>query len=81
MDCLVKFKDVLIDVEYDGWYWHKDRGEYDRRRNYYVINNGYRILRIKADKKDTLPSKQQIQEAIDYLVKDNHHLTYIDMNV
>lgn len=81
MDCLVDIDGVLVDFEYDGQYWHKDREDYDRRRNYYLLDKGYRIIRIKANKKDELPTKQQIQEAIDYLVKDNHHLAYIDMNI
>ena len=81
MDCLVDVDGILIDFEYDGQYWHKDREDYDRRRNYYLLDKGYRIIRIKANKKDELPTKQQIQEAVDYLVKDNHHLVYIDMNI
>lgn len=81
MDCLVDVDGMLIDFEYDGLYWHKDREDYDRRRNYYLMDRGYRIVRIKANKKDELPSKQQIKDAVDYLVKGNHHLTYIDMNI
>lgn len=81
MDCLVDVDGVLIDFEYDGLYWHKDREDYDRRRNYYLIDKGYRIVRVKANKKDDMPSKQQIQDAVDYLVKGNHHITFIDMNI
>lgn len=81
MDCLVNIDGILIDFEYDGQYWHKDRKNYDNRRNYYLINRGYKIIRIKANKKDEIPSKQQIKETVDYLVKGNHSLTYIDMNI
>ena len=81
MDCLVNIDGVLIDFEYDGQYWHRDREDYDRRRNYYLLDNGYRIIRISGNQKDELPNKQQIQEAVDYLVKDNHHLAYINMNI
>ena len=81
MDCLVDLDGILIDFEYDGAYWHKDREDYDRRRNYYLIDRGYRIVRIKANKKDDVPSKQQIIDAVDYLVKGNRHLVYIDMNI
>lgn len=80
MDCLVNVDGILIDFEYDGYYWHRDREDYDRRRNYYLLDRGYRIVRISANKKDDLPSKEQIIEAVDYLVKGNHHLVYIDMN-
>nr|DAK83633.1 MAG TPA: endonuclease-like protein [Caudoviricetes sp.] len=81
MDCLVSFAGCKIDVEYDGWYWHRGREEHDKRRNYWLIKQGYKILRIKGNKKDSLPNRQQISEAIDYLVKGNHSLTYIDMNI
>ena len=81
MDCLVNIDGVLIDFEYDGQYWHKNREDYDRRRNYYLLDRGYRIIRIKANKKDDIPTKEQIKEAVDYLVKGNHSLTYIDMNI
>ena len=44
------------------------------------MNEGYKIIRIKANNQDLLPTEQQILQAVDYLVKDNHHLTFIDMN-
>lgn len=81
MDCFVSFNDCKIDVEYDGKYWHRDREEKDKRRNYWLIGQGYKVLRIKANKKDDLPTKQQLIDAIDYLVKGNRSLTYIDMNI
>lgn len=80
LDCLVKMGDILIDFEYDGIFWHKNRGNKDRARNAVLMNLGYRIIRIKANNSDTLPTKQQIQDAVDYLIKGNHHLTFIDMN-
>lgn len=38
--CIDNFK---IDVEYDGWYWHKD-AERDQKRNIFLIENGYKVL-------------------------------------
>lgn len=80
LDCLVKIENEKIDVEYDGTYWHKDKGQIDAARNAVLMNLGYRILRIKGNNKDTMPTKEQIKDAIDYLVKDNHYLVFIDMN-
>lgn len=77
-DCLLKIKDNLIDVEYDGWYWHKNRQEQDKRRNYFVMSQGYKVLRIRSN--NTLPTEEQIKEAVDYLV-NNHHLAYIDLDI
>nr|DAP78490.1 MAG TPA: endonuclease-like protein [Caudoviricetes sp.] len=79
MDCLLKIDDVQIDVEYDGWYWHKNKQEYDKRRNCWVIDQGYKVLRIRSN--DLLPTREQIIEAVDYLVKDNHKLAYIDLDI
>lgn len=81
LDCLVTVDDVQIDFEYDGKYWHKDREEQDMRRNFFLIRRGYKVVRIKANKQDALPTEQQIIDAVDYLVKGNHSLTYIDMNI
>jgi len=79
MDCLVLVDNCKIDVEYDGWYWHKDREEKDRRRNYFLIKRGYKVLRIQAN--NDLPTKEQLKDAIDYLVKDNHSLNYIKLDI
>lgn len=80
LDCLLQIGEERIDVEYDGFYWHKNRKQKDGARNAILMNEGYRILRIKANNQDSMPSQKQIKEAVDYLVKDNHHLTFIDMN-
>lgn len=81
LDCLVILDNLKIDFEYDGYYWHKNRGQYDAARNAVLLNNGYKIIRIKANNKDTMPSKHQIQCAVDALIKDNRHLIFIDMNI
>lgn len=80
LDCLVRLGEYRIDFEYDGIYWHKDRQEKDRARNAVLMNLGYRIVRIKGNNMDAMPTREQIQSAVDYLIKDNHHLTFIDMN-
>ena len=79
MDCLLTVNGSKIDVEYDGWYWHKNKQEYDKRRNYYLLQRGYKILRIKSN--NELPTKEQLKNAVDYLVKDNHHYTEIILDI
>lgn len=79
MDCLLTLNDTMIDIEYDGWYWHKDKKEYDKRRNYYLRKSGFKVLRIRAMKE--LPTKEQLIDAIDYLVNSNHSLKYIDLDI
>ena len=81
MDCMVNLGTDKIDVEYDGWYYHKDRQEKDKRRNYFLIKQGYKVLRIKGNKKDDIPTKEQIIEAIDCLVKGNQSYIEIKMDI
>lgn len=80
LDCLVKICGEQIDFEYDGCFWHKNRTQQDSARNAVLMNEGYKIVRVKGNNSDTMPSQRQIQEAVDYLVKDNHHIVFIDMN-
>ena len=47
LDCMLQIGDICIDVEYDGWAWHKN-AEHDNIRNERVLNEGYKILRIKS---------------------------------
>ena len=80
LDCLVIIGEHKIDFEYDGFYWHKNRAQKDAARNAVLMNEGYKIIRVKANNRDTLPTEERILQAVDYLVKDNHSLTFIDMN-
>lgn len=79
LDCLVCIDGYKIDVEYDGWYWHKNKQSRDRRRDEFLKSQGYRILRIKGNRE--VPTKEQLQNAIDYLVKGNHSYTEIILDI
>ena len=79
LDCLLNIDGVKIDVEYDGLYWRQDTKDYDRKRNHWLISQGYKVLRIKGNKNDDIPSIQRLKEEVDYLL-DNHSIGYIDMN-
>lgn len=78
-DCLLTLGDNKIDVEYDGWYWHKDTQDYDRRRNHWLVSEGFKVLRIKGNKKDDLPTIERLKEEVEYLLNGNS-IGYIDMN-
>lgn len=71
MDCLLKINDIMIDVEFDGKYWHNKRKQYDRARDEILKKEGYKILRISSNKNS--PNKEQIQEAINYLLSKNEN--------
>lgn len=71
-DCLLTINNVKIDIEYDGWYWHKNRQEEDRKRNYFLRNRGFKVIRFLANV--AVPSEEEIKQAVDYIVKGNHSL-------
>lgn len=77
LDCYVEIDGIKIDVEYDGWYWHKNKQEEDRRRNYFLIRNGYRVLRFLCDKIN--PTEECVKENIDKIVNNNKHLIIVDL--
>lgn len=77
LDCLVNFNGVKIDVEYDGWYWHQDK-ERDTRRDNFIKSKGYKVLRVKSNNKNELPTKEQLQEHIQMLI-DGYNYTEIIM--
>ena len=77
-DCLLIVDNTKIDVEYDGWYWHKDRQKEDKRRDYYWMRRGYKILRYQSN--GALPTPEQIKEDVEYLLNTGHHHLIRKMN-
>lgn len=79
--------DKMIDIEYDGGghdlcvkmgsMSEKDFENKDRRRDYYVINKGWKVLRI-VSRQDKLPPMNElldlIKECIDYLCAGRHYI-------
>lgn len=79
LDCMVNIDGLKIDVEYDGWYWHKDNRRKDCDRNFFLMTKGYKILRIRGNYE--IPTKEQIKEGIDCLVKGKKSVYYIDLDI
>ena len=77
MDCLLVIGDVKIDIEYDGQFWHKDNAERDKRRDFYCIRRGYKVLRFFS--KHHSPTEEQIKQGVDYLVNSEHKHLRIDI--
>lgn len=75
LDCFIEVNGIKIDVEYDGEYWHKNTKDRDRKRNYFVLSQGYKILRIKGNRE--IPSKRQIIEAVNKLLNGKNIITII----
>lgn len=76
-DCLLVVDGVKIDVEYDGIFWHDKKKEYDKRRDFYCMRNGYKVLRFRGE--STPPTKEQIIEGVNCLVNSSHKHYKIDI--
>jgi very-short-patch-repair endonuclease len=68
LDVLVCLSGILIDVEYDSWYWHSPCR--DRRRDEFLKSIGYKILRIKSGKK--IPDETLLFEKLEKLIKSEN---------
>ena len=68
LDCVIEINGQRIDIEYDGWYFHQDKQK-DDARDEFVLKQGYKILRIKGNKRDELPTVTQIEEKIQSLLQ------------
>ena len=66
LDIAIMLDKLKIDMEYDGWYWHKDRLEKDETRNNYLFNKGWKVLRIKSNTQ--VPTIEQLQESLNILI-------------
>ena len=67
IDCFVEIDGYRIDVEYDGWFHHQNK-ERDNRRDEYMIEHGYKALRVLGNKRDDIPTAEQIDEAMQQLL-------------
>lgn len=79
LDCMVVINDIKIDVEYDGWYFHKDTIIQDKRRDNFVKSQGYKVLRIVAYA-DRLPTYQELIESINVLLETGKSFHSIELN-
>lgn len=70
-DCFVKVNNIYIDVEYDGWYWHKGHESSDRKRDGYMYSKGYKVIRIKGGV--DVPTELQIKESVDFILQGNKY--------
>lgn len=61
LDIALFIENIKIDIEYDGWYWHQDQNK-DRRRDYFLKGNDWKILRIKSGR--SIPNIHLINEKI-----------------
>ena len=70
MDCMVNINGCKIDIEYDGQYWHKDRYDKDIKRDMFVRQEGFKIIRVKGNYEP--PTIEELKNAVDYLCNTNN---------
>lgn len=59
-----------IGIEYDAWYWHKDKLDRDKQRVEELLARGWRILAIKSNY--MIPPKAEIEAHLGRLVNTNY---------
>ena len=74
MDIAIISASYKINIEYDAFHWHQDK-QRDRRRDEFIKSEGWKVLRVKSSHK--LPTKDQLEYAINKLVKDGYSYTEI----
>lgn len=72
LDYVLNIDDCKINIEYDGWYWHKDIVEHDEKRNKYVISQGYKVIRILTNGK--MPEKEDLLKSVETLTKTEENI-------
>ena len=73
-DCFIVIDGVKIDVEYDGWFWHKDK-QRDFARDKALLKLGYKTLRIKGG--HNIPTMEQLKEKIEILTHTERYFEQI----
>ena len=64
---------LKICVECDGEAWHPEGNHYDRKKNYFLTNRGWIVLRFKGEeiKTDINKCLNKINEVIERRLKDD----------
>ena len=79
LDCMTIVDGVKIDVEYDGWYWHKDKQDKDLRRDFFVESCGYKVVRFIAYE-NRVPTIKELTDAITKLTTTDRKITRVNLN-
>ncbi len=78
LDIELKIDNILIDIEYDGTYWHNDPQK-DRRRDEVVKSRGYKVLRIRG--KQNVPTKEQLIDGVQDLLLTKYSFNCINLDI
>lgn len=79
LDCMSIIDGVHIDIEYDGWYWHKDKQHEDMKRDFFVESQGYKVIRFIAHD-NRLPTHDELATAINKITTTDRKFTKVELN-
>jgi len=66
LDIAIQFRGIPICIEYDGWFYHKDRIDKDKVRDAYLTSQGWRVLRVRST--NSIPSQTELYASLDRLI-------------
>jgi very-short-patch-repair endonuclease len=72
IDVAIMRNSQKIAVEYDCYYWHKGKEDYDAKRDKYLIFRGWKIIHIKSGK--LLPTRKQLKQSINKLLETSNNV-------
>jgi very-short-patch-repair endonuclease len=67
IDVALLLGSTRVAVEYDSWYWHGNKKSYDRRKHKFLVNAGWKLLRIRSERE--LPTKEKLLALLDRLAR------------
>jgi very-short-patch-repair endonuclease len=75
IDVAMQYKNKPIAIEYDAWFWHGGKQDFDETRNGELISAGWKVLRVKSNQ--LLPSVEQLNSALSRLTSDDDYVKII----
>ena len=78
LDCMTVIEGIKIDIEYGGWFWHRNKQTEDRRRDNFVKSQGYKIIRFIAYE-NRVPTELELCEAINKIVTMNRNFVKVEL--
>lgn len=75
LDIALFTRDVKIAIEYDCWYWHEKTQAHDAKRQQFLLDRGWRLLRVKSA--NEVPTRDQLNHSIQCLVAGSSYAEII----
>lgn len=67
IDIALVYQGKKIAIEYDEWWWHKDKQNLDKKKTAALLEDGWYVLRLRVS--TFVPNKKFLQKALKRLVK------------